>query len=229
MIYKIKILIFCLVFGLSGLLIPVVYTWITEGSVLSIQSIQIKAGSRAKSEELQLYLREFIKKPLYGVNLKQVQAAAQRHPWVALAKVRRQPPASLEVEIIEREPIALIKRDKLWVVDTQGVAFKTAENEAELALPLLRETAEVAILLAHVQAEEPGGVIVEIKPLGFHQHRVLFVGGLEVVIGDKDGLKQWRKLGRILKSLGNKKHTLAFAYLDTGFKHHPMAVRFKKG
>src|SRR3989338_2101255 len=112
---KIKILIFSLVFGVSGLLIPVVYTWVSEGSVLSIQTIQIKTGSRAKAEELQLYLREFIRKPLYGVDLKQVQAAAQKHPWVALAWVRRQPPAGLEVEIVEREPVALMKQNKLMV------------------------------------------------------------------------------------------------------------------
>ena len=225
---KIKILIFSLVFGVSGLLIPVVYFWVSEGSVLSIQTIQIKTGSRAKAEELQLYLREFIRKPLYGVDLKQVQVAAQKHPWVALAWVRRQPPAGLEVEIVEREPVALMKQNKLMVVDSLGVIFKTAENEAELALPLVHQPSEVAILLAHTQAKQPGGVILEIKPQGVNQHRVLFSGGLEVIVGDKNLVSQWQKLAHILKSLGDKQNTLAFVYLDDTHKHNQIAVRFKK-
>lgn len=226
---KIKTLIFCLVFGLSGLLIPVVYTFFSESSVLSIKTIQLKTGNRAKPEELQLYLREFIGKPLYGVDLRQVVIVAQRHPWVASAVVLRQPPGTLEVDIVEREPVALMKQNKLLVLDTQGVAFKTAENETELSLPLVHQIGAVAILIAHVQAKHPGGAIIEIKPHGVHQHSVLFSNGLEAIVGEKNILSQWQKLAHILKSLGEKQHHLAFVYLDDSSKMNRVAVRFKKG
>jgi len=225
---KMKTLIFCLIFGVSGLLIPVVYTWVSEGSILSIQTISVKTGHKAKAEELQLYLREFIRKPLYGVDLKQVQAAAQKHPWVALAIVKRQPPSGLEVEITERQPTALIKQDKLWVVDSLGIIFKTAENEAELALPLIHQAKDVAILLTHTQSKDPGGVITEVRSHGVNQYSVLFSSGLEVVIGDKNMSLQWQKLNRLLKSLGEKQDILAFVYLDDTQKQNQVPVRFKK-
>lgn len=221
--------IICLVLIISGALIPVVYTVISESSILSIRTIHVKTGHRAKPEEMQLYLREFIGQPLYGVNLKAVQIAALKHPWVAAATVRRQPPSELEVEITERQPMALIKRDKLWVVDAQGISFKTAENEAELALPWVTEASGVGILVTHLQAKQPGGQILEVQPHGINQYRIIFASGLEAIVGDKHSLEQWQKLIRVLNSLGEKQNTLAFVYLDDTPKRGQIAVRFKKG
>jgi cell division septal protein FtsQ len=224
-----KTLMICIVLIVSGALIPVAYKFITESSVLSVRTIHVKTGHKAKPEEMQLYLREFIGRPLYGVNLKAVQLAALKHPWVSEVTVRRQPPSELEVEIIERQPLALIKREKLWVVDARGVSFKTAENEAELALPLVTGAADVGVLVTHLQAKQPGGAILEVQPYGIAQHRVIFSNGLEVIIGDKNSLEQWQKLIRVLNSLGEKQNTLAFVYLDDTPKRGQIAVRFKKG
>lgn len=224
-----RTLIICVVLIVSGALIPVVYTFVSESNILSIRTINIKTGHKAKPEELQLYLREFIGQPLYGVNLQAVQLAAQKHLWVAGATVRRQPPSELEVEIIERQPVALIKQDKLWVVDAGGVAFKTAENEAELALPLISKGPDVKILLTHTQSGQPGGAILEVQSHGVNQHRVVFASGLEAIVGERNSLEQWQKLTHVLKSLGEKQNTLAFVYLDDTPKRGQIAVRFKKG
>lgn len=224
-----KTLIFCIIFAVSGALIPVVYAFVSKSSILAIKTINVKTGHKAKAEELQLYLREFVGQPLYGVDLNAVRKAAQRHPWVAEATIRRQPPSELEVEIVERQPVALIKQDKLLVVDSLGVAFKTAENEAELSLPLVFGLQDVSILLTHAEAKNPGGVILEVQNHGVNQHKVLFSSGLEAIVGDKNSLAQWQKLIRILKSLGEKQNTLAFVYLDDTLKLNQIAVRFKKG
>lgn len=221
--------ILSLVFIVSGSLIPVVYVWFTEGSALSIQTIDVKSGARAKPEELQLYLRDFIGKPLYGVDLQAVRRAAEKHPWVALAAVRRQPPRALEVWITERQPVALIKKDRLWVIDALGVAFKTAESEQELLLPLITDSKAVKVLLTHQQTAKPGGSILEVQERAEGQYQVLFVGGLEVVIGHQNSLKQWQNLVLILKSLQERQGDLAFVYLDDTPKRGQIAVRFKKG
>lgn len=224
-----RTVILCLILIVSGALIPVIYTVVSESSILSIRTIHVKTGHKAKPEEMQLYLHEFIGQPLYGVNLQAVQAAALKHPWVAAATVRRQPPSELEVEIRERQPIALTKRDKLWVVDAQGISFKTAENEAELALPLVVQGSDVGVLVTHLQAKQPGGQILEVQSHGINQHRVVFASGLEAIVGDRNSLEQWQKLIRVLNSLGEKQNTLAFVYLDDTLKRGQIAVRFKKG
>ncbi|MBL4819196.1 MAG: FtsQ-type POTRA domain-containing protein [Deltaproteobacteria bacterium] len=212
-----------------GLVIPIAYVWITQSSALTIHHISVKSGHQAKPEELQVYLREFVGKPLYGVDLKHVQAVALRHPWAAQVAVRREPPHELVVEVTEREPVALIKKEHLWVVDSRGVAFKVAQSEKELALPMLFEPKSVVVLLTHKQANRPGGNIVEVQKLSEGQSRVLFSGGLEVIIGVKQSLGQWEKLAQVLKSLKGKADNLAFVYLDGDSKLNQIPIRFKKG
>lgn len=224
-----KTIIICLTLLISGALIPVLYTWICDGSVLSIKTLHVHGGSHAKPEELQLYLREFIGKPLYGVDLKQVQRIAGKHPWVAAVTVRRQPPTELEVRVEERVATALIKQDKLWVIDSLGTIFKTAESEEELSLPQVSSALDVPALVAHQEAKSPAGAIAHVEAYGFNQHKVVFASGLEVIVGDKNLVAQWQKLARLLKMLGEKQSTLAFVYLDDTPKLNQIAVRFKKG
>ncbi|MES2504903.1 MAG: FtsQ-type POTRA domain-containing protein [Myxococcota bacterium] len=222
-------IILSLIFVAAGVIVPVAYIWVTEGSALTIRTIHIKSGEHAKAEELQLYLRDYVGKPLYGVNLSKIREVVLRHPWVAEASVRRQPPTELEVEIRERKPIALIKKERLWVVDTLGVPFKTAESESELSLPLVSKAADVEILLTHTAVGLPGGAISEVSQYAKDQFKVLFVGGLEVVIGGQNSSQQWERLALVLKKLNDRAPDLAFVYLDDTSKRGQIAVRFKKG
>lgn len=226
-IYRKLILSFILL--ATGSLISLGFIWVFEGNALSIRSIYVHSGAHAKPEELQLYLKEFIGKPLYGVDLKQVQEAAQKHPWVASASVRRQPPRELEVWVEERKPVALIKKERLWVVDALAVVFKAAESEEELSLPLVSEPEQVGVLVSHREALEPAGHISEVLEAGPGQYRILFVGGLEVVMGKQNSLQQWRKLISVLAALKERQNDLAFVYLDDTPKRGQIAIRFKKG
>jgi cell division protein FtsQ len=213
----------------SGVLMPVLYVWLTEGSALTIRTVRVHAGAHAKPGELQVYLREFVGKPLYGADLNRVRILAERHPWVASASVRREPPSTLQVDIVERMPVGLVKQGKLWVVDSSGVAFKPAESEEELSLPLIGELSQAQLLASHVSAGFPGGRVMEVHTMPHEQARVLFASGLEVIIGTKNFERQWAKLASVLKSLGSKATELGFVYLDDNLKQGQIAVRFKKG
>ncbi len=213
----------------GGVLVPVLYVWLTEGSALAIRTIRVHAGAHAKPEELQVYLRDMVGKPLYGVDLNRVRIMAERHPWVASASVRREPPSTLQVDIVERIPVGLIKQGKLWVVDAGGVAFKPAESEEELSLPLIQGLEQAQLLAAHISAGLPGGKVMEVHTMPHEQAQVLFVNGLEVIIGVTNAAVQWEKLRSVMKSLGPKTAELAFVYLDDNLKRGQIAVRFKKG
>ncbi len=213
----------------SGVLVPVVYVWLTEGSALMIRTIRVHAGTHAKPEELQVYLREFMGKPLYGADLNRVRILAERHPWVASVSVRREPPSTLQLDVVERMPVGLIKQGKLWLVDANGQSFKPAETEEELALPLIEEAQHAELLAAHIEMGLPGGRIMEVHTMPHQQARILFASGLEAVMGLKSSAAQWQKLARVLKSLGLKSAELSFVYLDDNLKQGQIAVRFKKG
>ncbi len=72
-----------------------------------------------------------------GVNIFDVdeQGASERlraHPWVASAQVLRALPDRVIVEIVEHQPYALLSGDgTMWLVDAQGMPFKTLDPERD--------------------------------------------------------------------------------------------------
>jgi cell division protein FtsQ len=69
-----------------------------------------------------------------------LHGAAKRiydHPWVKTASVRRELPDTVVVELTEREPVALLRMETLYLVDEDGVPFKKAEAGDPGDLPLL--------------------------------------------------------------------------------------------
>ncbi len=71
-------------------------------------------------------------------NLEKMAMKIRTSPWVREAFVGRELPNRLVIEIEERIPAALIRRDKnLYLVDRDGVVFKGLDGEDKVDLPLL--------------------------------------------------------------------------------------------
>jgi cell division protein FtsQ len=234
----------CLALVLGGVSLPLLARFFTEGSAFQIQSVIVSHTSRIKPEEIQTYLREYIGRPLYGVDLEEVQEKTHRHPWVKSAIVRRSPPHELHVDIRERTPTALIAFDKLYIVDDEGELFKPSNRNDGVTLPVISGVSKkqwdsnsnavrkqiniaVAALREHALAQKPGGEISEIHLSARGQITAYFVNGLEVALGKDDYEQKWNKLAQILKLLRDKKHELAYAYLDDYPNSNQVAVRFR--
>ena len=61
----------------------------------------------------------------------------KKNPWVEEASVTRRIPDSIEVEVRERQPLAIIKTDSLYVMDRNGVVFKKLSSSDGLDLPVV--------------------------------------------------------------------------------------------
>jgi cell division septal protein FtsQ len=77
-----------------------------------------------------------------GENILALDAAAaegriKAEPWVAGARVRRRLPHTVSIEIRERRPIALVRLDGIYVMDSDGAVFKRLQREDALDLPLV--------------------------------------------------------------------------------------------
>src|SRR5688572_12249279 len=78
--------------------LPLLYRWIFEGDALKIESFLVVETEHIKPDEVRAYLKDFVGKPLYGVNLNAVAQAVERHPWVSSVALRRSPPHQIVVE-----------------------------------------------------------------------------------------------------------------------------------
>ena len=93
-------------------------------------------------------------RPMPLVELGDVRNSLLELPWVADARVSRQLPDTLKIDIVEREPHAVLRKpDRLMLVDGQG-------NELE---PIAREAAKGKLLIegpgAQKQVEELGRLL----------------------------------------------------------------------
>jgi cell division protein FtsQ len=61
----------------------------------------------------------------------------EAQPWVRRARVRRELPRRLVVDVTERQPAAILFLDQLYYVDTTGVAFVRVGERDPLDLPFV--------------------------------------------------------------------------------------------
>src|SRR5690606_25019257 len=59
------------------------------------------------------------------------------HPWVAQATVTRNLPDTLEIEIVEHRPEAIVLAERFYLVNDQGVPFKPVERGERSELPVI--------------------------------------------------------------------------------------------
>ncbi len=76
-------------------------------------------------------------------------APLRAHPWIRWARVARELPATLRVDLIEREACAYLATGDLWFVDETGEVFAPADPVESLDIPMIsgvdRETLAAAV------------------------------------------------------------------------------------
>ncbi len=60
---------------------------------------------------------------LFAFKYSQAIKGLKTHPWVASVELRRFPPHTVSIELKEREPIALVKTDAMYLMDAAGNIF----------------------------------------------------------------------------------------------------------
>jgi cell division protein FtsQ len=94
---------------------------------------------------------------LLALDLRAIRARIETLPWVERARITRRWPDTIEVELVERVPVAVWQhRGELRVIDLAGEPLPVADVEAYRHLPLLVGTGankEAKALLAMLRAE----------------------------------------------------------------------------
>ncbi len=114
------------------------YSFITSLPYLQAREITIR-GCKELTEKDILSLAAI--KPYQNILVVNVEEAGRRirtNPWVRNVSVGREFPDRVVIEVKERTPVALLKKDMaFFLMDLEGVTFKKLEMGDELDLPIL--------------------------------------------------------------------------------------------
>jgi cell division protein FtsQ len=199
----------------------------------AVRDLRIAPTTHVTEDEIRSLLGVRVGDPLLAVDPDAVAAALTKHPWIASARVRRDLPATLAVDVVERRANATALVGSLYLLDEAGRPFKRATAEEADGLPVvtgvtreqyaaMRATSEavfrdgLALLESYgaAQPARPKLSEVHVDPrTGFSL--VLLDGGGEIRLGRGDFTDKLARLDRIVAALdGRGPAALRTVYLD---------------
>ena len=199
----------------------------------AVREVRIGPTTHVGADEIRTLIAIPLGDRLLSVDPDAVAARLTTHPWIASARVRRELPSVLAVDVVERRAIASALVGALYLLDGGGHPFKRATSEEADGLPVItgvtreqyaamRSTSEAVfrdalVLLAEYQtdhAERPRLSEIHVDPRsGFSL--VLLQGGGEIRLGRGGWGDKLSRLDRIFGALGSRGPAgLATVYLD---------------
>jgi cell division protein FtsQ len=196
----------------------------------AVREIRIAATTHVSAEEIETLAGVEVGAPLLTVDPDRVAAKLATHPWIASARVRRELPSVLAIEVSERQAAACALMGALYLLDGDGRPFKHATFEEADGLPVvtgvtreqyaaLRPASEAVFREALALLDAYGGDRPKLSEVHVDPHTgfslVLLDGAGEIRLGRGATDEKLARLDQILTSVGPRgPAALATVYLD---------------
>jgi len=215
--------------------------WVGERAVryahsaeaFAIREITIEGNHQVEDIDIRRAAQLQIGSNIFEVSSEEARNHLLQHPWVEDAKVVRKLPGRIRIEVVEREPVALVALDQLYLVSREGAVFKRLGVDDPVDLPVITGIASeqfyddfeyrTAILLrsmALLQDYEGAGLAKREPVSEIHFEGAngieLFVGadGMNVRLGNGQHRQKLRRLRQVLERLAQEKTRPSYVYLD---------------
>ena len=182
-----------------------------------VREVRFVGNSRTSPEALRHLSDLHTGTHLAMADLGRAVAGVERHPWVEHAEARRIFPSTVEIRVVEHEPVLLLALDGLWYLDADGRPFKRARTDdldypvltgldAELvaAHPALAVAAARAALVTLASAESAAqlapGQVSELHLDLDRGFTVVLRSGSELVLGWTDPEERFDRVARMVEA-----------------------------
>jgi cell division protein FtsQ len=215
-----------------------------EADAFAIREIVIDGNHQLEDIDVRRAARLQIGSNIFEVSAENARNHLLQHPWVAEAKVVRKLPGRVRIEIVERNPVALVTLDQLYLVSEEGAVFKRLGVDDPVDLPVITGIASErfyddfeyrkAILLrsmALLQDYEGAGLAKREPVSEIHFEGAngieLFVGddGMNVRLGNGQHRQKLRRLRQVLERLTSENTRPSYVYLDNVRSPERVTVR----
>jgi cell division septal protein FtsQ len=209
------------------------YGVVVRTTFLRLDRIEVNPLKRLKREEVVALAGVKPGDDIFALELDRVGEQLLKSPWVEKVRVRRYFPHTLVIEIVEREPVAIINMGYLYYVDKKGEVFKPLNDGDGLDFPVLtgiaeedmakdpagsREALRGALGLMEMLRSGSGPALAEISEIHYDRGYgfTLFTmnGGVPVKLGNTGFVEKLARFSRIYKELQAQLPTLEYIDLD---------------
>lgn len=114
-------------------------TLVLSSSVLHVDRVIVRGNDRLSTGEVLALVDGLRGRNILTLDLRRWQDQLIASPWVGRAALRRVLPSTIEIDVVERRPIALARLDRgLYLVDDEGVIIdEYGPQYAEFDLPVV--------------------------------------------------------------------------------------------
>ena len=220
------------------------FWWSSYTRMSNLQQINISGYSIIPEEDHQIKLKPLIGIELEEVNLREVSLLIESHPYVKAARVSRQYPATLSIEIVERQPVAILNVDPVLLIDREGIILPDKGQVNDFLVPCLsgfnpaKELYPAGQQTVSVKVQETMNLITRILDyypvlysnisevtMNANDEYVIILAEYptKVILGNTDVWAKIQILGKFEHSLRNKRQLSDYKYLDLRYDNQVIA------
>ncbi|MCK9274905.1 MAG: FtsQ-type POTRA domain-containing protein [Syntrophales bacterium] len=211
-----------------GLLMVYGYNFAICSSYFQLKETAVRGGMRISEETILKLAGVEPSMNILTANLEKMASGIRTNPWVKDAEVGRELPNRLVIEVTERIPAAIIRRDKgFYLVDREGTIFKNLVksdgvdlslltgmcSEGIVNFDLLRGALDLLDFISRCGAYS-AGKISEINGNSIYGYTIYTTDRCLIKLGFGDYEKKFRRLKKVLSDLSAKKSGRAFVSIN---------------
>jgi len=118
-------------------LIWISFWWSDFRGTTVVQNVRFAETSVLNKQIYEATLGEIIGRQPSELDLRGISDLIESHPYVKAARISHQFPSTLQIEIIERQPIALLQTEPMVMLDKDCIVLPDVNNLGEFDLPVL--------------------------------------------------------------------------------------------
>jgi cell division septal protein FtsQ len=190
-------------------------------------------------------ISEFIDDTITRGTINEITRSIEGHPYVKAARVSRHYPSQIRIEVIEREPIAIVNKNPMVLLDKDGFVLPDLGNINKYNLPIMSNFNAEAELYPHgqraisVKVVECISLLAQLKDQydalynNLSEIKMSSSNEVELILADQPthiflGSKNIKSRIKILKEFENElqpNSISSFSYLDIRYDNQVIAKR----
>jgi len=113
------------------------FSWASFTDFLVVEETRIHGHSIIKENEYRSLLGPIDGQKMNRIEIDDIRIAIESHPYVQAARVSRQFPNRVNIENLERKPIAIIRINPPVLIDSEKIVLPIENNNVEYEVPSL--------------------------------------------------------------------------------------------